>query len=159
MSRTFIIKPAGPDDLPFLRAMNWQAVLASPGFIEEYGLDKLQAQEDQYWADWTPQDSPAFMAVDESGQKLGAIILKNHERDHLPVRGWRFGIGVEEAARGKGIGRSLIEHATEFARQSGATYLTLFVDPANRPAVSLYHKLGFQPASKFGSLTEMRLVF
>src|SRR4051794_33383951 len=111
MSKIIIIQNAGPDDLPFLRAMNWQAVLASPGFIEEYGLEKLQQQEDDYWPTWTPQDSPAFMALDDTtGRKLGAIILKNHERDHRPVRGWRFGIGVEEGARGQGVGRKLIEH-------------------------------------------------
>src|SRR4051812_15303955 len=103
MSKTMIIQNAEAGDLPFLQAMNWQAVLASPGFIEEYGLEKLQQQEDDYWPTWTPQDNPAFIALDESGQKLGAIILKNHERDKLPVRGWRFGIGVEEAARGKGV--------------------------------------------------------
>src|SRR4051794_15573181 len=105
MSKTIIIQNAGEDDLSFLKAMNWQAVLASPGFIQEYGLAQLQLQEDNYWPSWTPQDSPAFLALDESGRKLGAIILKNHERNHLPVRGWRFGIGVEAVARGQGVGR------------------------------------------------------
>lgn len=151
------IQQAELDDLPFLRAMNWQAVLASPGFIEEYGLEKLQQQEDDYWPSWMPQDSPAFIALDENGQRLGAITLKNHEKDKMPVRGWRFGIGIQEAARGKGVGRSLIEHSLDFARQSGAYYLTLFVDPANRTAVSLYRTMRFQPVSKFGSLIEMRL--
>jgi ribosomal protein S18 acetylase RimI-like enzyme len=153
------IQRAELTDRPFLRAMNWEAVLASPGFIAEYGLEKLRQQEDDYWPTWTPQGNPSFIALDESGEKLGAIILKEHEKGEGPLKGWRFGIGVLEAARGKGIGRSLIEQAIDFARHSGAKYLTLFVDPANRPAVALYKTLGFQPVSKFGSLIEMRLDF
>ncbi|MDB5081508.1 MAG: acetyltransferase [Chloroflexi bacterium] len=160
MGRLLIsVKPAEAADQSFLQAMNWQAVLASPGLIEEYGLEKLQQQEDDFWAGWDIRESPAFIAYDESGQPLGGIVLKNHDKSQVPVQGWRFGIGVAEAARGKGVGRSLIEYSLEFARQSGANYLTLFVDPANRPAASLYTTLGFQPVRKFGSLIEMRLNF
>lgn len=157
--KTLTIQQAGIDDLPFLRAMNWEAVLASPNFITEYGLDKLQQQEDEYWPKWTPENGPSFIAVAEDGQRLGAIMLKSHETGYVPVRGWRFGIGIVEAARGQGVGRSLIVHSVDFARSSGAHYLTLFVDPANLPAVALYQKLGFQPVSRFGSLVEMRLEF
>ena len=52
--KTLTIQQAETGDLPFLRAMNWEAVLASPGFIAEYGLEKLQQQEDDYWLTWTP---------------------------------------------------------------------------------------------------------
>jgi ribosomal protein S18 acetylase RimI-like enzyme len=155
--KTLTIQQAQLDDMPFLRAMNWEAVLASPTFITEYGLDKLRQQEDDYWPNWTPETEPSFIAVDENGQRLGAIMLKSHEPGYVPVRGWRFGIGIEAVARGQGVGRSLIVHSLDFARSSGARYLTLFVDPANRPAVTLYKKLGFRPVSRFGSLEEMRL--
>jgi ribosomal protein S18 acetylase RimI-like enzyme len=136
--------------------MNWEAVLASPGFITEYGLEKLKQQENDYWPAWTPENGPSFIAVTENGQRLGAIMLKSHEPDSVPVRGWRFGIGIVAAARGQGVGRSLIEHSLDFARASGAHYLTLFVDPANQPAVNLYKKLDFKEAGRFGSLVEMR---
>lgn len=142
--------------MPFLRAMNWEAVLASPGFIEEYGLPKLQQQEDDYWSGWTPQNGPSFIAYAPDGQKLGAIMLKSHEPGTFPPRGWRFGIGVVAAVRGQGVGRSLIEHSVEFAIKSAAHYLTLFVDPANPTAVNLYTRLGFQRVGRFGSLVEMR---
>ncbi len=157
--KTITIQQAGPGDITFLRAMNWEAVLASPGFIQEYGLEKLQQQEDNYWSSWTPENGPAFIAVDATGQQFGAITLKNHEPDYLPPRGWRFGIGIVEAARGQGVGRKLIEHSLDFARATGAHYLTLFVDPANHSAVYLYKKMGFQPTNRFGSLVEMRLEF
>jgi ribosomal protein S18 acetylase RimI-like enzyme len=157
--KTLTIQQAEPGDRPFLRAMNWEAVLASPGFIQEYGLEKLQQQEDDYWLAWTPENGPAFIAVDPAGHQLGAIVLKSHEPDSVPPRGWRFGIGIVEAARGQGVGHNLIEHSLDFARASGAHYLTLFVDPANRPAVNLYKKMGFHPAGQFGSLVEMRLEF
>ena len=155
--KTLTILQAGMDDVPFLRAMNWEAVLASPGFIAEYGLEKLQQHEDDYWPGWTPENGPSFIAVGEDGQRLGAIMLKSHEPGYVPARGWRFGIGITETARGQGVGRSLIEYSVEFARTSGARYLTLFVDPANHPAVSLYTKLGFRSVGRFGSLEEMRL--
>ena len=76
------------------------------------------------------------MALDASGQKLGALPLKPNGEDE-PVQGWRIGITVEPQARGHRVGQHVLERAIAFAREKGACYVNLFVDPTNRRAIAL----------------------
>ena len=52
---------------------------------------------------------------------------------------------VHEDARGKGVGRRLMEAVFEKATQLGCCRVTLEVAVANEPAKSLYLKTGFEP--------------
>ena len=51
---------------------------------------------------------------------------------------------VVEAARGAGIGRSLIEGLAGFARAEGFDFLELTSRPAREAANRLYRSLGFE---------------
>lgn len=52
-------------------------------------------------------------------------------------------IEVSPGHRGRGIGRALMEHAAEFARERGAEHLWLEVSTVNAPAVHAYRRMGF----------------
>jgi GNAT superfamily N-acetyltransferase len=56
---------------------------------------------------------------------------------------WLEDIFVEEAARGSGLGRALVEAAFERARERGCARMELDVNEANSGAVKLYESLGF----------------
>ena len=144
------IRRATPADIPFLRRMQWEGLLASPQFIAALGVEALRATEERYWAAWPPPDEVAFVAEDAQGQPLGAVILKVHERDGERVVGYRLAIGVEAQVRGRGIGRQLLEQAKSYSRAAGAAYLLLFVDPSNAPALRAYHATGFQLGDPHG---------
>ena len=45
--------------------------------------------------------------------------------------------------RGSGLGRKLVEHVLEWAREQGMTRVTLLADRDNRAALDFYRKLGF----------------
>jgi mycothiol synthase len=51
--------------------------------------------------------------------------------------------GVVPEKRGRGLGRSLVEHALLEAKLTGVQVVTLSVDCRNKPARRLYHQLGF----------------
>lgn len=53
------------------------------------------------------------------------------------------GLAVDDSARGRGIGRALVEAAVERARGLGARRVTLRVLGPNAPARRLYESLGF----------------
>ena len=53
-------------------------------------------------------------------------------------------LGVARAARGKGIGRALLQRAAESAQRGGKGALTLAVDVTNAPAMKLYESYGFE---------------
>lgn len=51
---------------------------------------------------------------------------------------------VEEAYRGKGVGRALMTHAEQLARERGAKHLLILVDAENDVAQKLYRGMGYQ---------------
>jgi len=53
----------------------------------------------------------------------------------------------------------LLELAVTFAREKGATYVSLFVDPPNSPAIALYQRTGFVVVGEKDQLIEMRVRF
>ncbi len=147
------IRVATPDGTPFLRRMQWVAILASPRLVAARGIETLRQLEDQYWAEWPRPGETAFVAEDGSGRPLGAVILHLHERDGERVVGYRLGGGVEEAARGQGIGRRLLEEAKRHSREAGADYLLLRVDPTNEPALRAYRATGFELGDADGAVS------
>jgi ribosomal protein S18 acetylase RimI-like enzyme len=52
-------------------------------------------------------------------------------------------IGVAPAWRGKGVGRALMDHAVDHARERGAVHVWLEVSNVNVPAVRAYRRMGF----------------
>jgi ribosomal protein S18 acetylase RimI-like enzyme len=156
ITEPILIKEATTEDVPFLQAMIWEAMLASPIFVAHYGVETLQHLEEEYWSRWQEQPDPAFVAFDARGQKLGAITVKPNGEDE-PVQGWRIGIAVEPQARGHRVGQHLLERALAFAKEKGARYVNLFVDPTNRRAIALYHRVGFVEVDEKDQLIEMRI--
>ena len=51
---------------------------------------------------------------------------------------------VRSEHRGGGLGRRLIEHVLQWAREQGMTRVTLLADIDNRAALDFYRKLGFE---------------
>lgn len=150
------IREATAEDVTFLQAMIWEAMLASPIFLAHYGVEALQQREEQYWGRWRESPDPAFVALGINGQKLGAITMKPDGTEE-PVEGWRIGIAVEAQVRGQGIGQRLIQQAIAFARQKGASYVNLLVDPTNTRAIVLYQRAGFVEVGEKDQLIEMRI--
>jgi L-phenylalanine/L-methionine N-acetyltransferase len=55
-----------------------------------------------------------------------------------------LGLFVAASHRRRGIGRALLEHAVEWARDVGVRKLELHVFPWNEPAIGLYESFGFE---------------
>jgi len=55
---------------------------------------------------------------------------------------------VDDAARGSGIGRELVEAAVGRARERGCARMELDANEANAPALALYRSFGFDSRSK-----------
>jgi ribosomal protein S18 acetylase RimI-like enzyme len=114
------------------------------------GIDRLRALEAERWAAWPHVDEVAVVAENTNGQALGALVLVVHEYESGRVVGYRLAVGVEESARGRGVGRRLIDYAKRYAAKAGADYLYLQVDPANESAFHLYLAEGFEQGDPHG---------
>ncbi len=87
------------------------------------------------------KDSTIFLALDENGNGLGFTQLYPSFSSVSMQRTYILNdLYVSKAARGKGVGESLLEHAKAFAKQQGAKGLTLETAVDN-PAQKLYERL------------------
>lgn len=93
--------------------------------------------------------TPVFVAVDGEDRVLGhGFCVMQHsggrlmeEHDTLYIDD----ICVDEAARGRGVGRALYDRILGFARESGCYNVTLNVWSCNPGAMTFYEKLGMKP--------------
>jgi RimJ/RimL family protein N-acetyltransferase len=83
-----------------------------------------------------------FVAENEDG----IVARLSLARDSHPASAHVADLGLMVAAghRRRGIGRSLLEQAVEWARESGIEKLELHVFPHNQPAIKLYEQFGFE---------------
>ena len=93
---------------------------------------------------------PVLVAVDEREYVLGYAfcILKQFENSNLMTDIKTLYIDdlcVDEALRGKHIGKALYEAATELARREGCYNLTLNVWSCNESAMRFYEACGLVP--------------
>ena len=77
----------------------------------------------------------------EHGQLLGYSLLLTRSNSNI----WRlYSLAVAAAARGKGVGKRLLEHAIEQAKAQQASALSLEVKTDNKAAIELYRRYDFE---------------
>jgi RimJ/RimL family protein N-acetyltransferase len=75
----------------------------------------------------------------EGGKPVGVALVND-----IQARGELIYLGVVPAARGRGMGRALLNRAIRDSAEMGLTQMGLAVDVANTPAVRLYEAAGFR---------------
>jgi GNAT superfamily N-acetyltransferase len=120
---------------------------------EEPALNDYEAMIRTYWdvpetaretiqtlnRHWTGERSPGLRLVAYAdGAPVGKLFLNLAS---LPVAAV-YGVAVVPEQRGRGIARSMMEAAIDWAHEAGATRMVLHASPMARP---LYEKLGFKP--------------
>lgn len=79
-----------------------------------------------------------YLIAEEDGRLLGFAGA------HLILdEGHVTNVAVTKEARGRGIGRKLMEGLMQLASNLGVSYMTLEVRASNVPAINLYQSLGF----------------
>lgn len=93
---------------------------------------------------------PVFVAVDGQERVLGYAfcIFQQHRNDNI-LTGIKTlyldDLCVDEAIRGRQIGKRLYEAVLAFARENGCYNVTLNVWSCNGPAMRFYEKCGLKP--------------
>jgi RimJ/RimL family protein N-acetyltransferase len=76
---------------------------------------------------------------------VGVVALGRERMNNLAHKGFVWGMYVAPEARGKGVGRALLEQVLAFAASvPGLKQVNLSVNGSNAVAVSLYQSLGFR---------------
>jgi ribosomal-protein-alanine N-acetyltransferase len=92
-------------------------------------------------------DEPGFLVAVDGGIVVGYVIADvtpNFGRDIGHVKD----LAVHPDARGRGLGRHLLDRALGVLVADGATVVKLEVRESNEVATSLYRDVGFEPARR-----------
>lgn len=133
------LREATVDDLPAVLAL-----YAQPGLDDGDVLSPEQARE--VFAQFARYPSYRLFVACDSGRVIGSYaLLVMHNLAH---RGTPSAIAedvvVDQACRGQGVGRRMMEHARAMAREAGAYKLALSSNQKRTRAHAFYESLGFQ---------------
>ena len=84
-----------------------------------------------------------FLGTDDNGQILGMLSLIVMK---IPTgnKAWIEDVVVDQSARGKGLGKALMDHALERAKKLAVKSVDLTSRPSRESANMLYQSLGYQ---------------
>lgn len=108
-----------------------------PESVHALDLDGLRHPSITFWSAWI------------DGELAGIGALKTID----PLRGELKSMRVDDRFRGQGVGRAIVHHIIEAARERGMTnlYLETGTPESFRPAQHLYRSEGFVECPPFGT--------
>jgi ribosomal protein S18 acetylase RimI-like enzyme len=83
--------------------------------------------------------SDVLVGEDATGRISGSVMV-----GHDGHRGWLYYVAAAPHARGRGIGRQMVQAAEEWLRRRGVVKAQLLVRETNTKVVSFYEHLGFE---------------
>jgi ribosomal protein S18 acetylase RimI-like enzyme len=133
------IRPAKPSDArAFLEF--WTAIVAEERFVRS---EEVHVPARAYRRRFRQRSGlETHIVALEGGRLIGHV---NVQRERHPVTHHvaSLSIAVAADARGRGVGRRLMEEAIVWSKRVGIEKLVLSVYPHNEAAISLYRSFGF----------------
>jgi ribosomal protein S18 acetylase RimI-like enzyme len=153
------IRDLGAGEASFLRDMLYAALDWNPGrWLPPKQLLIRLPQVSIFHKGWGRPGDTALVA-EEEGRLLGLVWYRffteeEHGEGYVDPETPELAIAVVEGARGRGIGRSLMQAMHDRARADGIRRISLSVD-ADNPAKRLYSSLGYvevEPQDELGRM-------
>lgn len=147
------VEVLGPHEGERLRRLRLAALQADPdAFYRTYAEEVEHAPSS--WDAWVGGEGCHLVVavVDGRDAGLAGLVPDRHAEGELAV----VTFWVDQAARGRGVGRALLAELERLARGAGARALTLEVADHNQAAVNLYAAAGFEPTGHTGAFAPPR---
>jgi ribosomal protein S18 acetylase RimI-like enzyme len=139
MGEALEVRPAKPSDARAFLAF-WRAIVAEERFVRS---EEVNVPARVYRRRFRQRSRlETHIVALEAGRLIGHV---NVQRERHPVTHHvaSLSIAVAADARGRGIGRRLMEEAIAWSKRVGIEKLVLSVYPQNEAAISPYRNFGF----------------
>lgn len=135
------VERLGDDEWERLRDLRIEA-LTEDGSVFASSLERESGFRESHWR-MRLRASPWFVAV-EDGRDTG-LVCAISEPGAGPDDRHVVSLWVRAERRGHGVGGALLDAAVGWARQDGATTVSMWLLEGNEPAAALYRGHGFAP--------------
>lgn len=160
----YTVRRINHGDGPLLRDVRLRALKTDPHAFGATYAERATRPAD----DWTLR---ASQSAEGDAQFISLAIQDDiavgmcggHQPEEAPSTRVLYGTWVDPTARSRGLGSILVDAVVAWAKESGATALTLWVVTTNQPAIRLYRRAGFietakvQPLASDPSLDEVEM--
>ena len=130
------IRRAVPNDAAAVAALLYKAFVEYKSSYTEKGFEATTPELDEIERRVTKK---AVWVVTDSNTIVGTVSVFP-QNDQLYVRS----LAVSPDARGKGVGKMLMDHVHEMAFANGCSLIKLTTTPFLLPAIKLYEQFGFE---------------
>ncbi len=146
------VRKLSAEDFEKFRDLRIKALTDDPTAFAEY-YEKYDDETDAKWRKYleaSVEEKKSIMLFALDGDKavgmVGAVFDDNPKVMHVAKL---FGVFVDSAYRGQGVGKMLLESVLDkVVDRGGILKIVLDVNPAQQEAVGLYHKFGFKTVGK-----------
>lgn len=142
----FVLRPMRAADLAAYKALRDAALAERPQAFTSDAETELRRPPETYLARLAGAADggwPFTLTAWHGERLIGAVTCERDARVKVSHVGKIVGMMVEPPARGRGVGRALLEACIAQARERGLLMLTLSVTSDNAAAVDLYARTGF----------------
>ena len=147
-SRVTVVRRVRASEWRELRDLRLEALKDSPGAFWTRYEEAVQRSDDD-WREWT---SLACHVAVENDRIVGMVAGFPEEDD--PATAVLLAMFVTPTARGRGVGRSLVDAQLEWARAEGFQRMSLLVNVDQGSAVRLYERCGFVDTGERSALRD-----
>ena len=131
-----LVRPLHPDDYPAVAAIFREGIATGRATFET---------EVPSWEEWDAAHLDAHRLVAElDGEVAGWVAVVPYSRRAVYRGVGEESVYVAERARGRGVGRALLEAVVESARAGGLWTLQAGIFPENAASLELHRRLGFR---------------
>lgn len=144
-----LIRRANENDIDFLNKLLYQVAAVHNGIRPDLFKGGAKKYDDSELKQLLSEDEKPVFVAEENGEKLGyAFCAFQRHRNDGALNDFDAlyidDLCVDEATRGRHVGKALFEHIKRFAREKGCYEITLNVWSGNDSARAFYDKMGLK---------------
>ncbi len=144
MNATVAVRRGDPNDSDFVRDLGRRSAASSISAVRVARYDDVVLAFERL-IDFVLSREHITLIAEQDGERIGFLLLLFDIPDEVTLTDQAFiaYTAVEPFARGRGVGRALLDEAELYARAAGRAYVSLMVTEDNEPARRLYEHGGY----------------